>query len=166
METLYVVRHGIAVARTSTTCPPDPERPLTAEGIEKTRAVAEGLRAIGGKVDLIVTSPYRRAAETARIVADVLGESLSHIKLLAELEPGYSGEETFDALAKLDGRRILCVGHAPNVDDLVAYTVGVLHPVTSFKKAGIACIDLAGFPGIIAWLLPPRVLRQLARSAG
>ncbi len=38
---LYIVRHGIAIDREDPKCPPDPERYLTAEGVEKTRQVAK-----------------------------------------------------------------------------------------------------------------------------
>ena len=41
---LYIVRHGIAVDRTDPKSPAEPERPLTAEGVKKTRSAALGLR--------------------------------------------------------------------------------------------------------------------------
>ena len=37
---LYLVRHGIAVDPNDPKSPPEPERPLTAKGVQKTRAAA------------------------------------------------------------------------------------------------------------------------------
>jgi len=56
---LYIVRHGIAIDREDPKCPPDPERYLTEEGIEKTKQVAKGVAALGVTADLFLTSPLR-----------------------------------------------------------------------------------------------------------
>ena len=44
---LYIVRHGIAVDRDDPKCPPEAERPLTAEGVKKTRSAALGMKSMG-----------------------------------------------------------------------------------------------------------------------
>src|SRR5258705_11314975 len=66
---LYIVRHGIAIDREDPKCPPDPERYLTEEGVEKTRQVAKGVAALGANADLLLSSPYVRAMQTAEIFA-------------------------------------------------------------------------------------------------
>src|ERR1700745_3310838 len=68
---LYLVRHAIAEESSSTGR--DADRALTREGEAKMRRVAQGLRAIEVRLDLILTSPYRRAAETAEVLAAPLG---------------------------------------------------------------------------------------------
>ena len=70
---LYLVRHGIAVDPNDPKSPSEPERPLTAKGVQKTRAAALGLQALGVKPDVLITSPYVRAAQTAEIFAEALG---------------------------------------------------------------------------------------------
>ena len=60
---LYIVRHGIAIDREDPKCPPDPQRYLTEEGVEKTKQVAKGVAALGVTADLFLTSPYVRAAQ-------------------------------------------------------------------------------------------------------
>src|SRR5947208_16741706 len=72
---LYIVRHGIAIDREDPQCPPDPERYLTEEGVEKTKGVAKGVAALGVAADLFFTSHYVRASQTAEIFADVLDYS-------------------------------------------------------------------------------------------
>ena len=69
---LYIVRHGIAVDRSDPNSPPDPERPLTARGIKKTRLAALGLAKFDIKPDPFITSPLIRAVQTAEIFAEAL----------------------------------------------------------------------------------------------
>ena len=69
---IYVVRHGIAIDREDPKCPPDPERYLTEEGIEKTKRVAAAVAALTASPDLLLSSPYVRAMQTAEIFAAAL----------------------------------------------------------------------------------------------
>src|SRR4029079_14353095 len=72
---LLVIRHAIAEDRDefANTGRPDGERPLTDAGRRRMRRNARGLRRLVGKFDVLATSPFTRAAETARIVADAMG---------------------------------------------------------------------------------------------
>jgi phosphohistidine phosphatase len=66
---IYLLRHGIAEeARPGRT---DAERALTGEGKERLRRV---LRHAGTAPAAILSNPYRRALETARIAAEELGD--------------------------------------------------------------------------------------------
>src|ERR1700687_3575860 len=70
---LYFMRHGIAADRGDPDFPDDRERPLTGEGKKKVRGISSGMKSLGLSFDLIFTSPYPRASETAAIVAKVFG---------------------------------------------------------------------------------------------
>jgi len=85
---LFIVRHGIAIDREDPKCPPDPERFLTDEGIEKTRQAAKGVAEIGAVPDLMLSSPYVRAAQTAEIFATVLEYPKQKIQKTDLLLPG------------------------------------------------------------------------------
>jgi len=85
---LYIVRHGIAIDREDPQCPPDPERFLTEEGIEKTRQVAKGVTEISSVPDLMLSSPYVRAMQTAEIFAKALEYSKDKIRESDFLLPG------------------------------------------------------------------------------
>src|SRR6476646_6009861 len=65
---LYILRHAIAMEPAEWK-KSDSERPLTKDGIRKMKKVAKGMRKAGVKFDWILTSPYRRAYDTAQIVA-------------------------------------------------------------------------------------------------
>ena len=65
---IYLLRHGIAEDGT-----PDSDRALTAEGREKLRRVLARARSADVAPTLILSSPYRRAVETADVAVDLLG---------------------------------------------------------------------------------------------
>ena len=62
---LYLIRHAIAVPHGTRGVAED-DRYLTEEGIEKMKKGAAGLRALGVKPDLILTSPLARARQTGK----------------------------------------------------------------------------------------------------
>jgi CHAD domain-containing protein len=69
MKTIYILRHAIAMQRGDPGYPLDSDRPLTAKGVRRMRRIANGMRHLRIKFDLILSSPYRRALETTFIVA-------------------------------------------------------------------------------------------------
>src|SRR5260370_18156067 len=97
---IYIVRHGIAIDREDPKCPPDPERYLTEEGVEKTKQVAKGVAALGITGDLFLTSPYVRAAQTAEVFANALDYAKQKIRRPDLLLPGPGPTRLFRALAR------------------------------------------------------------------
>lgn len=164
---LYIVRHGIAIDREDPQCPPDPDRYLTEEGVEKTKGVARGLAALGVSGDLFLTSPYVRAVQTAEVVAAILGYAKQKIRRTDSLLPGTEPSLIFRELAKdKPASTVLVFGHAPHLDDLVATAVGAKKRVTQLKKAGIALIELKRISppiGVLAWLATPKLLRRAGK---
>ncbi len=65
---LYILRHAIALDP-SEWKKSDSERPLSKEGIRKMKKAAKGMRRMDLHFDWILTSPFRRAYDTAQIVA-------------------------------------------------------------------------------------------------
>jgi len=97
---LFIVRHGIAVDREDPKCPADPDRFLTEEGIEKTLQVGKGVAEVGAIPDLMITSPYLRALQTAEIFAEQLGYPKQKIRKSDFLLPGAEPLQLFRELAK------------------------------------------------------------------
>ena len=161
---LYLVRHGLAVDPTDPTSPPDPERPLTPKGIEKTRAAARGLRELGVGPDVMITSPYLRAAQTAEIACETLGFPRDKIRRSDALKPGANPAELFKELGRIRAKETMCFGHAPHLDQVVGYALGLRTVVTALKKAGVACLDVDSFApprAQLVWLCQPKMLRDL-----
>lgn len=156
---VILFRHGIAVDREDPACPPDPQRALTPEGVERTRLAAGGLGALGARPALILTSPYLRARQTADLAAEALGVPARAVRtsdaLLPEAEPAL----IFAELAALAVGEVLCAGHAPHLDLALAHAVGAPRELTALKKAGAACLDVD--ERRLIWLVEPKQLRRL-----
>src|SRR5262249_11090330 len=122
---LYIVRHGTAIDREDPKCPPDPERYLTEEGVEKTKGVAKGVAALGVAPDLFFSSPYVRAAQTAEIFAEAMDHSRQKIRRTELLLPGAEPTLLFRELAReKQASTIILFGHAPHLDGVIATALG------------------------------------------
>jgi phosphohistidine phosphatase len=158
---LYVMRH--ADADRSAWDGDDFERPLTEKGRARTLAMAEHLDAIGVAPRRIVTSPLARAAQTAAIVAEVLG-GIETLVQDDRLGPGFG----VDRLARIvednaEAEALLLVGHEPALSRVVGDLIGGGDVV--MKKGAVACVDLgpsigkgggaAPPSGTLLWLLSP-----------
>ena len=121
---LYIMRHGLATARDVTTAMDDAKRPLTSEGKQKIREIASGLvRRVWKWIGLY------RARSCARWKPPRL--SLTRIRfqtspgLLRTLGPGGAPEALITFLAKRPNRRrVLVVGHEPDLGELAARLIG------------------------------------------
>jgi phosphohistidine phosphatase len=164
---LFIVRHGIAVDREDPKCPADPDRFLTDEGIEKTRQVAQGVAEVGAAPDLMLTSPYLRALQTAEIFATQVGYAKQKIKKSDFLLPGAEPLQLFRELAKDKELSVVFVfGHAPHLDDVLATALGTKHHISSLKKAGVAHVELRRLvppSGELIWLATPKLLRKAGK---
>lgn len=164
---VYVVRHGIAIDREDPKCPPDPERYLTEEGIEKTQQVASGVAGLSPSPDLLLSSPYVRAMQTAEIFAAALDYPKQKIRRTELLLPGAEPTVFFRELVRdKQASTLFIFGHAPQLDDVIATALGARHPITSLKKAGVALLELKRISppsGQLRWLATPRLLRRAAK---
>jgi phosphohistidine phosphatase len=160
---LYLLRHGIAVDRIEAQSGSDWQRPLTKEGMKETRQVACALVKIGVEADVIVSSPLRRATETAEIIRDVLGKGLE-VQITEALAPGGTASDLYKFLKTFNqSEEIILVGHEPDMGRL-AGTLLWTGPELSmpFKKAGVCRIDIVDIPpsspGILKWFVTPKIL--------
>ena len=164
---LYIVRHGIAVDREDPKCPADPERFLTDEGIDKTSDAAKGVAEISTVPDLMLTSPYLRAVQTAEVFATALEYAKQKIRKSELLLPGAEPMQLFRELAKdKDLSAVFVFGHAPHLDDIIATAVGTKHHICSLKKAGVALVELKRLvppSGELVWLATPKLLRKAGK---
>ena len=164
---LYIVRHGIAIDREDPKCPPDPERYLTEEGVEKTKQVAKGVAALGVTGDLFLTSPYVRAAQTAEIFAASLDYAKQKIRRTDLLLPGAEPTLFFRELVReKQASSVFLFGHAPQLDDVIATALGSKKHFTALKKAGVALVELKRISppiGAMVWLAIPKLLRRAGK---
>lgn len=135
---LYLMQHALAYPVEK-----DPERPLSPVGIEQAQAAALGLKRYGLNFDLIITSPKRRAQQTAALVAERVRYPYSDIVTTTAVLPDHQPQELLDLLQTepLDSS-ILVVGHMPHLANLAHELMqgGEL----LFTNAGLTCLDFSG----------------------
>ena len=161
---LYLMRHGLAIDRDDPDCPPEAERYLTPKGIERTRAVAQGLAELGIRPSVLLTSPYVRAVQTGEIVCDALEIDPKNLHASDALKPEANPARIAEELGRITADEVICFGHAPHLDDFIAYAVRASAPFTMLKMAGVACLEVQRFSppeGQLRWLLTPKLLRTL-----
>lgn len=155
---LYLLRHAHA-GDPGAWDGPDDRRPLSDKGEKQAERLGRFLAGIGFTVDAIVTSPKIRAAQTATIVADLLGMPVGEDARLGD-------ELTIPALEAVlrdagDPGRIVLVGHDPDFSELVATLSGSSD--VPMKKGSLARIDMPRpvrpGGGILRWLVPPDLLK-------
>ena len=163
---LYFLRHAMAAEPGSISVAHDSERPLTTEGIQRMEESVEGMRRIGFSFDHLISSPYVRAVETAKIVAKGLGFK-GTIKFSDKLTPSTTIKDFFKLLKELSPEsKVLLVGHLPSIGEFVSYLIsGKDTVVMDFKKGGICRVDMPemiehGVLGELKWFLTPKQLRS------
>jgi phosphohistidine phosphatase len=160
---LYLIRHGLAADHGDYA--DDRERPLTAKGQAKTKAVAAQLKKIGLHFDEIFTSPLVRAHQTAEILLQAnLSAQMTITKTLA---PGGSFSNWLnERAAKFPTvpQALALVGHEPDLSQWAELLIwGEAQGVLVLKKAGIIGIELPDTNDPVGnshlfWLTPPRFL--------
>ena len=151
---LFVIRHGIA--EEAEPGEDDAQRALTRDGKKKLKAVVRGMRKLGWKLDNVISSPWRRAVQTAELVS-------KRNPLLTELLARQPRSELL-TLIGTSGDSVAVVGHEPWLGELVAWlTFGETRHADVFeiKKSAVVLLEGEAIPGgmSIHALIPPTVMR-------
>ena len=165
---LYLIRHAIAVDE-GTADLEDSQRPLTDKGRKKMRQIARGLHALGVEFDLILSSPYLRAQETAEVLADVFKMKKKLVfseSLIPESEPEKVISEINESY-KVDS--IALVGHEPHLSSLIGLlTAGNTNIDVTLKKGGVCHLSADDLHhahrATFEWLLTPGILVAISNK--
>jgi phosphohistidine phosphatase len=161
---VFLLRHGIAEEGNPGT--PDSERALTADGERKLRDSLHAAKAAGVDPSLVLSSPYKRAIQTARVAVAELGYKGDIIQT-ASLIPSATPEAVWEEIRVYKSSpALLLVSHEPLMSATLAYLLGSPNLRAEFKKGSLARIGIEGFSakprGTLRWLLAPRLARSLA----
>jgi phosphohistidine phosphatase SixA len=152
---LYFLRHGDAGPYTG--AEDDAARELTAPGIDALQAGAPLWRSLNLRPDLVLASPLARARHTAELF--VAGMGLTDAPVIDDrLSPGAGWGDLARAMAAhRDARRVMFVGHEPDLSGVVSLLTGAAS--IRLRAGGIACVEFPGVPepgaGELVWLLDP-----------
>jgi phosphohistidine phosphatase len=159
---IYLLRHGLADDAKSGQ--PDSERPLTGEGREKLRRVLKRARSADLDPSSILSSPYRRAMETAGVAAEVLGYTGEIVRTRA-LVPEASPFDAWEEIrSRKSERAILLASHEPLMSAMVAFLLDSPALHVDMKKGALVRIDCERFgpkaAGALKWMLTPGVCAE------
>jgi len=162
---LYILRHASAGTRRANPII-DVKRPLDKEGKQQCVLVANCLNALRVQFDLVASSPLKRAMQTASLVGNEIGHE-GKIMATEALAPGATIPQFQKLVADLSRHEnVLVVGHSPNIQQFLA---SIVTPAAGkanlrMRKSAIARVDLTQRPGILVWLLDPRLVRMIYTS--
>jgi phosphohistidine phosphatase len=164
---LYVLRHAIAVERGTPGFKDDSQRPLTDKGEKKMKQIAEGMLTLELSFEVILSSPFIRAKQTAKIVADVFSGK-KKLEFTPHLEVGGDPKKLIDHINEKHGSdsSILLVGHEPYLGSFISMLIaGTYNLSMTMKKGGLCKLRVAtlcyGRCAMLEWLLTPRQLTRI-----
>ncbi len=143
----------------------DAKRGLVKEGKEQCMLMARVMGAVKAPIDVIVSSPLKRARQTAQLVGTELGYD-SQVEVSPALGMNASYADFQKMLAKYADREgVLVVGHNPNVFQFLGRLItGNGAAAIRMRKGSIARVDMEQHPPRLQWLLDPRTARAIYAS--
>ena len=156
---LFVIRHGIA--EDAIPGQDDASRELTEAGERKLKKIVKGLRRMPVDFDRILTSPWRRATQTAILLQPLCDEPPLSTDLLAQ-----SPKSELMALIAEMNETTAVVGHEPWLGELIAWLAfgDTRHgDALQLKKGGVVWMEGSCVPGgmTLRALLPPATIRHI-----
>ena len=156
---VHLLRHGVAVEGGAATS--DPDRPLTGEGRKKLRQVLQNAAKAHVQPSLILSSPLKRALQTAEIAKEILGYKRDVLETGA-LKPGSSVEQVWEEIrVHRQEASLMLVGHNPLLENLAGYLLGSRNLKMDFKKGAVLRLDIETFgvepKGILRWYLTAKI---------
>jgi phosphohistidine phosphatase len=161
---LYIIRHGLAAELGEQGNYQDSQRPLTEVGRKKVRKIARGLRALEVSFDLILSSPYLRARETAEILAAEF-EAREKFKVVEALRPPLNFPALLSTIHQQSAvENLALVGHEPDLSGLISLLLtGETSLALTMKKGGVCALSVwgelrSGRCAQLEWLATPTQL--------
>ena len=160
---IYFVRHASA-GQKKLSGKKDEKRPLDSDGIQQCTQMGRILASMEVGVDAIISSPLKRATQTAALIANEIGyEGKLHIENALRPEAKY--DHFRDILRDYSKHEsILVVGHNPNFSDFLGRTIAGSgeRAHVDLRKGSVAKIESKQKKYVLDWLLTPRLAKAAA----
>ncbi len=162
---VYFLRHASAGDPKSDPAK-DEKRPLDKDGVQQCGYVGRALALLETHVDVVVSSPLKRATQTASLVANELAFE-GKIEISPALRPDASYSQFRELLTRHENlEAILVVGHNPNLSEFLGRVIGGgSGAAVDLKKGAVARVDVARHRGVLNWCITPKVLRVLYEAS-
>jgi phosphohistidine phosphatase len=165
---LYIVRHAIAAQRGTQGYEDDSQRPLTDKGRKKMNSIVKGLHQFGLELDVILSSPYVRARDTAKILASEFQRE-DQLEFSENLIPPGNFDALIDEIhKKYEVGSLALVGHEPMLSELISWlTTGNTDMNVTLKKGGVCYLTADNLyqdhRATLEWLLTPALMVELSK---
>ena len=163
---IYFLRHASAGQRLSSS-KKDEKRGLDKDGIDQCGYVGRALAALGVQVEAILSSPLKRATQTAALVGNEMGHE-GKLVLENALRPEAEYGDFQKMLAKYARHdSIMLVGHNPNLREFLGRVIsdGKNEATVELKKGTVAKVETQRNGGSLSWSITPRILRTIHAAA-
>jgi len=155
---VYVLRHGIA--EDAAPGGSDAARALTPAGKQKLRTVLDRARVAGVRPSIILTSPLKRALQTAEIARAVLGVKAELVTTTA-LAPSGTPQRIWGEIRERGSEQVLISGHEPLLSQAVAFLLRCPALQLDLRKGALVSLDVETGEtephGILKWVLTPKL---------
>lgn len=159
---IYFLRHASAGSRKANPAA-DELRPLDSDGIQQCGVIGRALAAIDVKLDIVISSPLKRAIQTAEVVAREIGYE-DRIESSDALLPD-ADYRAFEQLLRSQAKKdeIMVVGHNPTLSEFLSLLIsgGASHTAVDLKKGAIAKVPMEGNSSPLQWCLTPKAARAI-----
>ena len=158
---VFILRHGIA--EDAAPGGSDALRALTPLGVRKLRRVLKQARAAGVRPSVILTSPLKRAMQTAAIARVMLNVKREPVTTDALAPMGTPPRVWGEIRAQL-AERVLITGHEPLLSRAVAFLLRCPALQLDLKKGALVSVEVDGGAsephGLLKWILTPKLAER------
>ena len=163
---IYFLRHASA-GQHVTDPSRDAKRPLDKEGLEQCGYIGRALAAMDAQVDVVISSPLKRATQTASLVGNEIGHE-GKLQIEDGLRPGAAFADFNKLLNKYQRYdAIMVVGHNPNLSEFLSRLIsgGTGRGAVELKKGAVARVESSRQRGVLQWCVTPKFVRVVYASA-
>jgi len=158
---LYLMQHGLSLSKEL-----DPEQPLSPVGRDQVYKAARAARLMGLNMDLMVTSPKKRAQQTAALLAEAVAYPAGGIRVTDAVKAMTPSAATLAYLEEMQQRfelqRVCLVGHMPSIGEIISNVItSGCKAAVQVENAGICRVDILDFKrpaGSLIWYMGPQQL--------
>jgi phosphohistidine phosphatase len=163
---IYFVRHASAGTK-KLSGKKDEKRPLDDEGVQQSTSAGRILSSLDAAVDAVISSPLKRALQTASLIANEIGYD-GKVSVENALRPEAKYDHFREMLRKYaKAEAVMVVGHNPNFSEFLGRLVAETRALAfiDLKKGSVAKVESEHKRYVLHWVLTPRLAKAAADAS-